>query len=246
MSRRRDTPGPSAFDGAVAAHYEAWYDTPEGHRADVQEKAAIKRLMGRFDRIESILEVGCGTGHMMRWWRDRCSSVIGMDASWDMLKQAHILGTRHLVRGDACHLPFKSQIVDVIAMITTLEFLEEPASALLECRRVARQGMLLGVLNGCSPLAWQRRLKNALRPTIYDGARFYTVGELSRLVRGVLGEQQSIRWRTTLYPRRWPWPNPVLPWGGFIAMAVQWPKRAPDQIGRRPTNPQRNADPRRT
>jgi hypothetical protein len=29
------------FDESIAAHYEAWYETPEGQRADELEKAVL-------------------------------------------------------------------------------------------------------------------------------------------------------------------------------------------------------------
>ncbi|MBN1889419.1 MAG: hypothetical protein JW850_15600, partial [Thermoflexales bacterium] len=105
-------------------------------------------------------------------------------------------------------------------MVTTLEFLERPQEALAEARRVARRGVVLGVLNRWSLLGLQRRLGGLFRPTVYDAARFYGVGELKRLLRLITREQARVVWRTTLFPRGWPWSQARLPWGGFIGMAV--------------------------
>ena len=33
------------FDEQIAPHYEAWYGTPEGRRADTLEKASLRRLL---------------------------------------------------------------------------------------------------------------------------------------------------------------------------------------------------------
>jgi hypothetical protein len=86
---------------------------------------------------------------------------------------------------------------------------------------VARCGVVLGVLNRWSVLGLQRRLVGLFRPTVYDGARFYGVGELKRLAtRSVAGERVRVVWRSTLFPRCWPWPQARLPWGGFIGMAL--------------------------
>jgi hypothetical protein len=86
---------------------------------------------------------------------------------------------------------------------------------------VTRCGVMLGVLNRWSLLDLQRRLAGLFRPTVYNVARFYGVGELKRLATGgctrsVAGEQARVVWRTTLFPRGWPWLQARLPWGGFI------------------------------
>ncbi len=78
----------------------------------------------------------------------------------------------------------------------------------------------MGVLNRWSLLGLQRRLAGLLRPTVYAAAHLYGVGELKRLLRPITGEHARIVWRTTLFPRGWPWPQSPLALGGFIGMAV--------------------------
>jgi SAM-dependent methyltransferase len=216
----------AAFGERVAAHYEAWYETPEGRRADALEKASLCRLLGGFagarqhTSTASVLEVGAGTGHFCRWLREQGLSAVGLDLSAAMLRQAQALGGLLLVRGDVSRLPFADDTFDLVALVTTLEFLERPRAALAEALRVARQGLLLGVLNRQSLLGLRRRLAGCLRPTIYDTAHFYGVRELRRLLRSVVGEKATVAWHTTLLPRVWPWPRSALPWGGFIGMAI--------------------------
>jgi SAM-dependent methyltransferase len=214
------TSGNVAFDERVAAHYEAWYETPEGRRADELEKAVLGRLLQGFPRPGSVLELGCGTGHFTRWLSDEGLAAVGLDLSAAMLAEAQVLDSVSLVRGDARRLPFADGAFDVTAFITTLEFLERPGEALVEALRVTRHGVLLGVLNRWSLLGLQRRLVGLFRRTVYDAARFYGVGELKRLLRSVTGGKGHIVWRTTLLPRRWPWSQASLPWGGFIGMAL--------------------------
>jgi SAM-dependent methyltransferase len=216
------------FDERVAAHYEAWYETPEGRRADELEKAVLGRLLRGFSRPGTVLEVGCGTGHFSRWLGDQGLAAVGLDLSPAMLAEAQVLDAGPLVRANARRLPFADGAFDLVAFITTLEFLEQPREALTEALRVARRGLLLGVLNRCSLLGLQRRLADLFRPSVYDAARFYGVGELKRLLRLVArdvlslprGEKARIVWRTTLLPRWWPWPQARLPWGGFIGMVL--------------------------
>lgn len=209
-----------AFDKDVAAHYEAWYEAPEGHRADELEKSVLGHLLHAFPRPGSVLEIGCGTAHFTRWLSEQALAAVGLDLSAAMLAQAQVLDGIPLARGDAYKLPFANGAFDLAALVTTLEFLERPREALAEALRVARCGVMFGVLNRWSPLGLQRRLVGLLRPTVYDAARFYGVGELRRLSRSVAGETGNIVWQTTLFPRCWPWPQARLPWGGFIGMAL--------------------------
>jgi SAM-dependent methyltransferase len=213
------------FDEDAAAHYEAWYETPEGRRADELEKAVLDRLLQAFPRPGGVLEIGCGTAHFARWLSEQGWAAVGLDLSAAMLAQAQTLGGIPLARGDAYRLPFADGAFDLAALVTTLEFLERPREALAEALRVARCGVVLGVLNRWSLLGLQRRLVGLFRPTVYDAARFYGVGELKRLATGgstplIAGEQARVVWRSTLFPRCWPWPQARLPFGGFIGMAL--------------------------
>jgi hypothetical protein len=81
---------------------------------------------------------------------------------------------------------------------------------------VARQGLILGVLNRQSILGWQ--LKRAGGP-VWEAVRFFTPGELAQTVWRAARVTVEITWRTTLWPAC-PGKLP-LPWGGFIGMAVR-------------------------
>jgi len=208
------------FDGQVAPYYEAWYETPEGRRADELEKASLGQMLENFPQARSALEVGCGTGHFTRWLRERGLFAVGLDLSAPMLTEAQSLDGLPLVRGDAYRLPFADGTFDLVALVTTLEFLDRPHEALAEALRVADNGLLLGVLNRWSWLGLKRRLTEHFRPTVYQAAHFYSVGELERLLRSVAGQKARIVWHTTLFTCPW-WRQPSgLPWGGFIAMAL--------------------------
>lgn len=211
--------GVFAHPGA-AAHYEAWYTTPEGRRANVLEKAVLSEMLEMFPCVDHVLEVGCGTGHFTRWLRAQGITAVGIDLSSAMLREAKTLGGVPLVQANACHLPFPDGAFDVIMLVTTLAFLPRPREALAQALRVSRYGLLLGVLNRWSVLGVQRHLKSRLRATLYDKAHFYGVRELVALLRAVAGEAPTIHWRTTLFPRWWPWPHGKWQWGSFIAAAL--------------------------
>lgn len=205
----------------IVAGYEAWYET-SGRRADRLEKALLKRLMAGFSRARTLLEVGCGTGHFTRWFGERGLRAMGLDLSLPMLAEAVRLGNLPYVQGDALALPFPTGAFDLVALITTLEFVTDPVQVLSEATRVARHGLILGVLNRQSLLAWRRKRSGE---ALWQEARFFTPAELVRLVQQAgAGKQTKIMWRTTLWPgyvseAAWPGELP-LPWGGFIGMAV--------------------------
>jgi len=200
----------------IAAGYETWYLTI-GRQADRQEKALLQWLLTAFPEMHTILEVGCGTGHFTRWFTELGLQAVGLDPSHPMLDEVLSLSSPVYLQGDALTLPFLSKSFDLVSLITTLEFLPDPLKALTEALRVARQGILLGVLNAESRLGREYKRKGG---PIWEVARFFTPCELRQMLRVVVaGEEVKVIWRTALWPF-WPGALP-LPWGGFIGMAVK-------------------------
>jgi ubiquinone/menaquinone biosynthesis C-methylase UbiE len=206
-------------DSATVAGYEAWYETI-GRRADRLEKGLLRQLLARFPEAYTMLEVGCGTGHFTCWFWEEGLRAVGLDVSTAMLIEAVRLGSPPCVLGDALTLPFATGAFDMSVLIATLEFVADPALALVEAMRVARYGLILGVLNRQSLMGW--RLKHS-GESLWQMAHFFTPAELAHLVqRAAAGKPLKITWRTTLWPL-WPAALP-LPWGGFIGIAVQLDK----------------------
>lgn len=174
-----------------------------------------------FPGARDLLEVGCGTGHFARWFARLGLRTAGLDLSPTMLAEARKRDGIPLVLGDAAHLPFADGSFELVALITTLEFLPQPQRALREAARVARRGVILGVLNGLSLLAFRRRLQGLFRETVYSRAHLFHVWELRGLVRRALGHRSvTIGWRTTLFPRFLGLRDSSLPVGGFIGMWI--------------------------
>jgi ubiquinone/menaquinone biosynthesis C-methylase UbiE len=171
-----------------------------------------------FPDARTALDVGCGTGHFTRWLAGEGLQVFGLDVSHAMLEEARHLGSPTCVEGDALSLPFADQAVDLVLMVTTLEFVSDPAQALAEAARVARQGLLVGVLNRSSLLGLRHRLWPR---QLWRSARLFSPRALMELTEAVAGPRiVSLRWRTT------PWPLPrvsdlPLSWGAFIGLAVR-------------------------
>ncbi len=208
-----------------AGEYESWFDTPFGSRADRVEKRLLSHLLSDFRDCGSLLEVGCGTGHFAGWWMSQGLDPVGLDLDVPRLRYA---AERHpglpLVLGEGTALPFHRGAFDIVALLTVLEFMQSPEDSLREAARVARKGVLLGVLNRSSPVAWWRRVRKS---RAYASARFFSPRELERLVRDSMGRRAiRLQWKTGLYPLKWLDRLSTVPFGAFIGMSVRFEEGA--------------------
>lgn len=186
-----------------AAHrYEGWYTTPRGQRADHAERALLDHLFKLFPAARRVLEVGCGTGHFSEWLAQKGLTVFGLDRSPAMLTEMHArVPTCPVILGDAHHLPVKSGAVDIVVFVTTLEFLEDPTTGLAEAVRVARQGVIMLVLNRWSLGGFSRRWGPQASQLLLSHAHDYSLWSLRALVQDVTGARlHRVQWASTLFP----------------------------------------------
>jgi len=203
--------------------YEAWYEGP-GQRAERLEKELLMHLLHWIGDGQSLLDVGFGSGHFARFFNRLGLGVIGLDISLPMVCEAARLGSPPAILGDALRLPFDDRSFDIVAIVTTLEFVTSPLRVIKEAVRVARRGVLIGTLNRASRLG--RRIESSTDDT-WRSAKLMTVPELrQRLVAACENRRHALRWLTTL----WPGLSRALrlPWGDFIGMAVRW-ERHPEE-----------------
>ena len=198
----------------VACGYEDWYQN-SGKWTDRHVKDLLKRLLKGFVAPHSVLEVGCGTGHFTRWLNTLGLRAVGLDLSWNMLEQSKYLNGPACLQADAFNLPFLPASFDLVALITTLEFLPNPNQALIEAIRIARHGLILVVLNAQNHLVGQTNRPPGLS---WELAHSYTPAELRFLIREVSGDMSRIFWQSS--PPFWTGRQPLL-WGDFIGAAVK-------------------------
>jgi len=117
-------------------------------RVGEAETQLLDWLLWRFPGAPTVLEVGCGTGHVMRWLRRRFPCAVGLDRLLAMLGEARRTTPRlPVLLADTIALPFADRRIDVIAFVTVLECLQDPVPARREAVQVARQGLALVVPN---------------------------------------------------------------------------------------------------
>jgi SAM-dependent methyltransferase len=126
-------------------------------------------------------------------------NVTGIDPSPYMLDLAiHDLGPRvDFYRGFAEDLPFDDNSFNYACFFTSLEFVDNPAKAVEEACRVAKDRIFIGFLNRFALKGVQRRLKGVFTDTIFNRARFFSIWELKALVRETAGPV-PVQWRTVL------------------------------------------------
>ena len=204
-------------DATVAGGYESWYGA-EGASAEYAERRLLEQWLARFGAAHTALDIGCGAGHFTRWLASLGWCATGVDVAAPMLAEAARRGGPAHVRADSARLPFCAGAVDVAVMITSLEFMPQPAQAIREAARVAQHGLLLGVLNAWSVMGWQRKRSGL---PVWQAAHFYSAFELGRLVREACGRPVAeMEWATTLLPGAYEQRISRLPVGGFIGMRV--------------------------
>jgi ubiquinone/menaquinone biosynthesis C-methylase UbiE len=124
------------YDG-FAATYEAHRDG-RGRYHDLLDALEIEfaapAVAGR-----EVLEVGCGTGLVLRALAPLASRAVGVDLSPRMLARARERGLS-VVEGSATALPFADASFDIAVSFKTLPHVPDLARALSEMARVVRPG----------------------------------------------------------------------------------------------------------
>jgi ubiquinone/menaquinone biosynthesis C-methylase UbiE len=207
----------------TAKHYEAYYET-KYKRADQLEKRLLTQFFSNFSDVKNVLEVGCGTGHFTRWIESLGLESMGVDKSKSMLKEAKAMwpqGT--LLQTEGSRLPFKDKSVDVVAFITSLEFMPNATLAICEAARVGKIGIIIGLMNKNSPSTLKKRIQAARKKSsFYRQAKFYSISDVKNLLKKNPGKLEITFWTSTVFSK--PFDNMEssrFPFGAFLGIAIK-------------------------
>ncbi len=186
------------FDFQDAGSYDAWFDQAKNkYCLDLEIKLLLDLLSVK--KGQRILDIGCGTGISLEPLLDKGLNLTGVDPSPYMLDlAAKRLGNKvdlHRYVGE--ELPFSDNEFDSAFFFTSLEFTDRPAKAIEEACRVAKDTVVICVLNRHAPLNIIRRFKSFFVPNIYNYAHFFSIWELKQILFAILGSV-PMRWKTTL------------------------------------------------
>lgn len=176
---------------------------------------AVLSEMGRYE-FTSCLEVGVGEGFLADAIRRVFGvPVVGVDLSHRVCRRAGEFFGLPAAVGEACHLPFRDQSVDLVVSINTLEHIADIGAAWAELQRVARGVVIAGLPHARregeresadEPHAHVSLLTRAEMKATF-GPRAHVRGSLSRLARPLyaVAARDDISTRPGYEALRRPW-----------------------------------------
>jgi ubiquinone/menaquinone biosynthesis C-methylase UbiE len=115
------------------------------------QQRALQRARQLMPRPRRILDVGCGTGRLLRQARQQYLSamLVGVDIAWGMVATAAAMtaeemAIRHL-RAAAEQLPFEDRTFDLVVVTMSLRHWTDPSAAIAQIDRVLTLGGVLVV-----------------------------------------------------------------------------------------------------
>jgi ArsR family transcriptional regulator len=136
----------SAYFGEIA---ESWDRMRDLYVAESDVEQAMLAAAGE-GAIDTLLDLGTGTGRILQVFAERIGRGLGIDASREMLSVAranlakHHLGHCQVRHGDIYNLSVPAGSMDVVTIHHVLHFLDDPATAIAQAAEALRpRGKLL-------------------------------------------------------------------------------------------------------
>lgn len=153
-----EAPGPTGCSFSAErlgrlAQLEGWHFWFAGRRM------LVERMLDRFPagKGQLVLDVGCGTGAMVRSLAARDYRVVGLDLHPEGLRAARSEAAPwRLIRADARRLPVADEAVGAVLLLDVLEHTDDRA-ALAEVHRVLRPSGVAIITVPAVPWLWSHR-----------------------------------------------------------------------------------------
>jgi ArsR family transcriptional regulator len=122
------------------------------HVSEAEVEAALVAAVGS-EPIESLLDLGTGTGRILQLFQGLYQQATGVDASRDMLAVARAnldrtgVSTASVRHGDIFNLPLDGRQFDLVTIHQVLHFLDAPDAAIEEASRMLSPGGRLAIVD---------------------------------------------------------------------------------------------------
>ena len=128
----------------TADEYATLYrDHPRVHEGTDNTDACVERIVSDCTGSESICDVGCGTGELLRRLRERLGPSVGRYVGVDfVVDDAAALPDVEFVSANIERLPFKDGEFDTVVCTHTLEHILDARAAIAELRRICRRQLI--------------------------------------------------------------------------------------------------------
>lgn len=128
----------ASYFSSNAAHWEILRSL---HIREEDVESAMQGILGK-SRIKTLIDLGTGTGRALQLFGPQAEQAIGIDSSREMIAIARAnleksnLRQAQVRHGDIYALPFANATADVVIIHQVLHYLDDPARALIEARRI--------------------------------------------------------------------------------------------------------------
>lgn len=139
-----------AAEAYFSANAGAWGEIRAMHVDQAEVNATLQTQIGE-GPIGSLLDIGTGTGEMLKVFAGRIGRGEGVDQSREMLAvaraslEAEGLTNCHVRHGDLYSLPYEDASFDVVILHQVLHYIDDIAGALTEAGRVLAPGGRLAI-----------------------------------------------------------------------------------------------------
>jgi ubiquinone/menaquinone biosynthesis C-methylase UbiE/DNA-binding transcriptional ArsR family regulator len=133
-------------------HARQWDEIRGLHVAEGAVEAAVREALGGL-RIDTLLDLGTGTGRMLELFGPEVERGVGIDLNPEMLAMARAnlerAGLKHCTvrQGDIYNLGLGRETFDVVILHQVLHFLDDGGRAIQEAARMLRPGGRLLVVD---------------------------------------------------------------------------------------------------
>ena len=187
------------FDQKKARLSERRLETSLGRYIFSRQKELILDLVAPHAG-ERVLDVSCGTGNHLQFFREKWCSVTGIDPCAETLNIARSkLGEdAELLVGNAEDIPFSDDEFDIVTLINILEIANNPQKVIEEAIRVCRGRVFIGFLNNYSFAGTKQRLKELFGFPLSQKIRFFSLNEIKIMVGSLIGDV-AVKWGSVIY-----------------------------------------------
>lgn len=125
------------------SHADEWDAIRSLHVAESEIEAAMAQVLGD-QPIDTLIDIGTGTGRMLELFGARARTALGIDRSSEMLRlaRAKLAGAANteLRQADLYALPMADGAADVAILHHVLHYAQQPGAAIREAGRVLAPG----------------------------------------------------------------------------------------------------------
>jgi ArsR family transcriptional regulator len=131
---------------------QAWDDLRRLHVSEEKVEKALRDMVGD-GPVDSLLDLGTGTGRLLQLFEGIYRHGMGIDASREMLAVARAnlersgIAKASIRQGDIFNLPLESGSFDLVTIHQVLHYLDEPQFAVSEAARMLRPGGRLVIVD---------------------------------------------------------------------------------------------------